>query len=427
MVHRRSVLVSSLLAVAWTAAPLPPAASALSAQEPLTFNRAFLMDEVREEGLARSAAPGPIADAADLYLLGSEGYERVSTGTNGFACLVLRSFSRTGDVAAGRPQPDAVAPICYNPGAVARLLPAELLRARLHASGFAADEVEAAVATALAKGAATTGEFAMAYMQSAGLLSSPGMQMWTPSVLVSAPFANEHSVGAGSDRSSGPTVIAQPGSVRAQVRIPLDETFEPRIHETIDEQGLRPLTEASRSALLRQARDNEARLMQVVGSLSPEEWTTRAEADGWSVAETLEHIAAAEAVMVTMVRSAIEKARAEGGDGGFRSPHPDSRARLKLLDRGVRFTTIAQMVPNGRFGDADGAIAAYRASRAALETLIGELDPVARTVGVPHPIFDDLLDGYQYLLQATGHADRHLEQIEEILATLRKNPRQGAF
>jgi len=45
--------------------------------------------------IARSAAPQPVSDHADIYALRREGYEMVKKGDNGFSCLIEREKPNT--------------------------------------------------------------------------------------------------------------------------------------------------------------------------------------------------------------------------------------------------------------------------------------------------------------------------------------------
>lgn len=374
-----------------------------------TSNRAFLMPVAEEEALALSAAPSSVSSAAGLYLLGSEGYEHVRTSTNGFECIVLRSFA---GAPGSKPTdgPDVQVPACFNEAAASSIVKHAVLASRLHASGADAETITANVLTRLASGAIRPPSgLAFAHMRSAEQRSTGGDS--APALYVYQPFTTAQQLGV-DDRA----LVSMPGSPAAAIRVPMEPITPDR--STAPEGNTLPLGEAERAELLREARAGEARLFATLEHLSEAQWTTRPGPEEWSVAETLEHIASAEAAMVGAVTSMIARAREATGDGGFRTGLPDPQARSVLLDRGTRFQTAPVMVPNGRYGDPEGSLEAFREARRSFEELIRHLDPVARTIGLPHPAFAERLDGYQYLLQATGHADRHLEQIEETLTRL---------
>ena len=74
----------------------------------------YLMDRDAEIALARSAAPPSIAKDATVMVLGKHGYETVVEGTNGFVCMVGRTWTDGFD----RPEfwnPKNRGPACYNP------------------------------------------------------------------------------------------------------------------------------------------------------------------------------------------------------------------------------------------------------------------------------------------------------------------------
>jgi hypothetical protein len=60
---------------------------------PLT--RYFEASKTEEIALARSAAPTSISANADVLILGRDGYKTTIKGTNGFVCLVERSWATT--------------------------------------------------------------------------------------------------------------------------------------------------------------------------------------------------------------------------------------------------------------------------------------------------------------------------------------------
>jgi len=80
-----------------------------------------------EMALARSAAPPSISKDADILTLGAHGYERAVKGTNGFVCLVQRSwFSGLNDPEFWNPKERS--PICFNPQGARSVLPMFLKR-----------------------------------------------------------------------------------------------------------------------------------------------------------------------------------------------------------------------------------------------------------------------------------------------------------
>jgi hypothetical protein len=94
----------------------------------------YLMDRNAEIALARSAAPDSISRDAKILVLGSQGYETVVEGKNGFVCAVERGWSGPFDDP-GFWNPKNRGPICYNPEAARSILPWILKRTELVLAG----------------------------------------------------------------------------------------------------------------------------------------------------------------------------------------------------------------------------------------------------------------------------------------------------
>src|SRR5271169_1832339 len=96
----------------------------------------YLIPDIHAEiALARSAAPAAISDKATLLTLKPQGYEAAVTGTNGFTCLVERSWMSPFD----SPEfwnPKMRGPVCYNPAASKSILAYTLRRTKLALAGL---------------------------------------------------------------------------------------------------------------------------------------------------------------------------------------------------------------------------------------------------------------------------------------------------
>jgi hypothetical protein len=102
----------------------------------------YLMPRDSEIALARSAAPDSLSREAGVMVLGPRGYETVSKGTNGFVCLVERSWMLSYD----DPEflkPDARLPLCFNPPAVRTHLPFTFKATALVLAGMTKDQMYA--------------------------------------------------------------------------------------------------------------------------------------------------------------------------------------------------------------------------------------------------------------------------------------------
>ena len=110
----------------------------------------YLMDQSAEIALARSAAPAAISAKATILVLKPQGYETAVTGSNGFTCVVERSWMAPFDSAEFW-NPKMRAPICYNPAASRSILTYSLERTRLALVARSRDEILAEVRAAFAR------------------------------------------------------------------------------------------------------------------------------------------------------------------------------------------------------------------------------------------------------------------------------------
>jgi hypothetical protein len=109
---------------------------------------AYLMPESEEIALARTAAPKSISDNAEVMVLREDGYATVARGSNGFLCLVERSWgAATTDSFFWNPK--IRAPHCFNPTAAKTFAPIYLMKTKLVLAGKSKPEIAQAIASAL--------------------------------------------------------------------------------------------------------------------------------------------------------------------------------------------------------------------------------------------------------------------------------------
>jgi hypothetical protein len=109
----------------------------------------YLMHSDAEIELARSAAPDAISKDATVMILTRDGYKTAVKGTNGWVCLVDRSWSGMLD----HPEfwnPKVRAPGCLNPAVARTFLPYDYKRTNLILAGKSKEGVIAATKTAIA-------------------------------------------------------------------------------------------------------------------------------------------------------------------------------------------------------------------------------------------------------------------------------------
>src|ERR1017187_5076965 len=165
----------------------PACARAQSAKAPYPvmapLDQYLILDEKAEIALARSSAPASISDAAEVMVLRRDGYATAVKGSNGFLCLVERSWGAATD----EPNfwnPKVRAPICFNPAAARTFAPIFLMKTKLVLAGKSKAEMLQATATALDKKELPVLEpGAMCYMMSKQQYLSDSGKNWHPHLM----------------------------------------------------------------------------------------------------------------------------------------------------------------------------------------------------------------------------------------------------
>jgi hypothetical protein len=180
----------SFLALAFLVLVLPGAtcdarAQADKASYPLmaSLDQYLISDKNSEIALARSAAPPSISDAAEVMVLEPTGYTSAVKGTNGFLCIVERSWGAATD----EPEfwnPKVRAPICFNPEAAKTFVPIFLMKTKLVVAGKSKAEILKATASALdTKELPALEPGAMSYMLSKQQYLNDQGKSWHPHVM----------------------------------------------------------------------------------------------------------------------------------------------------------------------------------------------------------------------------------------------------
>jgi hypothetical protein len=175
----------------------------------------LIADQNSEIALARSAAPASISDAAEVMVLGRQGFTTAVRGTNGFLCLVERSWgAATDDQEFWNPK--VRSPICFNAAATRTFAPIFLMKTNLVLAGKSKTEIAAATAAALDKQELPALEpGAMCYMMSKQqYLNDRGMS-WHPHLMfiVSGDAAKSW----GADQPGSPIIAANDPEERVTI------------------------------------------------------------------------------------------------------------------------------------------------------------------------------------------------------------------
>lgn len=154
-----------------------------SAQRLSDLTPYLIANRTEEIALARTAAPPAISDSATVLVLTRTGFVEAVRGSNGFTCVVIRSFSSS----ANDPEfwnPRERSPHCFNPPAARTLLPMMLANVEWLVSGMTPAEVEARTKQEYAAGRfSLPARGAMAYMLSPQQYITDRNPHWLPHLM----------------------------------------------------------------------------------------------------------------------------------------------------------------------------------------------------------------------------------------------------
>lgn len=172
------------------------------------------------------------------------------------------------------------------------------------------------------------------------------------------------------------------------------------------------LTTSEREQGLRYLDETRTGVLESTNGLSEAQWRFKAAPDRWSIAEVMEHIALAEEYLLSSLREQLPKAPAAAAD---RDPKElDATILTMIPDRSKKFKAPPPLVPTGRWTPQEAldhflegraqTMAFLKASQDLREHLIF-LPPLGKSV-----------DGYEWVLAASAHCERHTKQILEVKA-----------
>jgi len=211
MTMNRTIMAICAIALAYTAsAAFPAHAKAASAAYPKMAPIAHYMmaDRQSEIDFARSAAPQAISGHANVMVLDAHGYETAEKGTNGFTCLVERSWTKAFDDD-NFWNSRVRTPVCYNPPASRTVLPYTIFETKLALAGATEAMIRDRLTTAIADKQLSGAENgSMAYMMSKDQYIDDHVKAWYSHIMIYAPRSDGANAGEswGADRRGSPVV-----------------------------------------------------------------------------------------------------------------------------------------------------------------------------------------------------------------------------
>jgi hypothetical protein len=163
--------------------------------------------------------------------------------------------------------------------------------------------------------------------------------------------------------------------------------------------------------------EQRERIYKRVGSVNEEQANTRPNANAWSATEIVEHLTIMEERLVRMIKVMLTKAEGASvkSDRTTVEIKPFSLDQLVARSRNEKYIAPEAMRPSGTVQLAD-LLVRLRQSRVELRSLRPRIEATdLSAVTYQHPAFGPL-NVYQWLAFIGLHEERHLRQLESLIA-----------
>jgi hypothetical protein len=173
------------------------------------------------------------------------------------------------------------------------------------------------------------------------------------------------------------------------------------------------VSQAEKDRALQYLESTKKGVLDATKGLSDAQWNFKAAPDRWSVAEVMEHLAAAEDMLRGLLQEQVMKTPAVPVRDGDETKKADDGVLAMVPDRSHKVQAPEPLKPTNRFGSPAAAQKHFVESRATTE------DYLKSTAGLrAHQADSPLgkLDGYEWVLLIAAHSDRHTKQMMEVKA-----------
>lgn len=172
------------------------------------------------------------------------------------------------------------------------------------------------------------------------------------------------------------------------------------------------LTEEEREFTEDHLAETQQRLLTVTKGLSEAQLNFKPSPEAWSIAECVEHLAISEGMIGGMLTGALKTP----ADPSKRDSVLNSDEKLlgMVSSREKKMKTGEPFEPSGKFGSHEETVAAFVTKRGEHIEYIQTTSDDLRNHYAKSPV--GTIDGLQILLFMSGHTERHVKQMEEVMA-----------
>tara|TARA_R110002096_G_scaffold106507_7_gene233992 strand:- start:41 stop:646 length:606 start_codon:yes stop_codon:yes gene_type:complete len=171
------------------------------------------------------------------------------------------------------------------------------------------------------------------------------------------------------------------------------------------------LTDAEREFAVKEMTKSHDHFLNAIQGLNEEQLNYKATDDSWSIAECAEHIAISE----NMIFGLLQGTLANEAD-------PSKRSEVKVSDEGLiamiedrsnKVKTSEAFEPSGKYGSFEETVEEFKSKRKEHIEYVKSTQDDLRNRYQQLPF--GTVDAYQILLFMSGHTERHIKQMEEVM------------
>ena len=173
------------------------------------------------------------------------------------------------------------------------------------------------------------------------------------------------------------------------------------------------VSQAEKERALQYLESTKKGVLDATKGLSDAQWNFKPAPERWSLAELIEHLAAAEDMLRGVTQEQVMKSPAVPLRSAEEIKRADESVLTMVPDRTHKVQAPEPLKPINRFGSPEAAQRHFLESRAATEEYL------KNTSGLRAHLSDSplgKLDGYEFVLFTAAHSERHTKQMLEVKA-----------
>jgi len=171
------------------------------------------------------------------------------------------------------------------------------------------------------------------------------------------------------------------------------------------------VSQAEKEHALQYLESSKKGVLDATKGLSDAQWNFKPAPDRWSVAQVMEHLAAAEDMIRGLAQDQVMKTPVVPIRDAEETKKADDAVLAMVPDRSHKVQAPEPLQPTNRFGSPVAAQKHFVESRAVTEEYLKNATGLRAHLG-DSPM--GKLDGYEFVLLIAAHSDRHTKQMLEV-------------